>query len=175
VALSSRRAWSACARFAVLAALAVGVLGAAGSGCGGSCGGDSPAAGARGGKPLRCGDFLVVEEIRALGLDASRFDADLMQRDPALGVRCDLGKVAVTVFDGAQFPSLLVDLHAAVAGKQVLSHPGPKFGSDSHWTLMGKLHGLLFLSTSKRYAASLAGRDQALLENLAQQLDARLK
>jgi hypothetical protein len=172
VALSSGRAWPSCARLAVMI---VWGLAAAGSGCGGSCGGDSPPAGARGGKALRCGDFLVAEEIRALGLDASRFEPDLMQRDPALGVRCDLGKVAVTFFDGAQFPLLIADLHAAVAAKQVLSHPGPKFGSESHWTRMGERHGLLFLSTSKRHAASLAGRDQALLENVAQQLDARMQ
>ena len=118
---------------------------------------------------------MTAEEIRALGLDVSRFEPDLTQSDPVLGVRCELGKVSVTIFDGAQFSPLVADLHAAVAGKQLLSHPGPRFGSETHWTLMGKLPGLLFLSTSKRYAASLTGRDQALLESLAQQLDARMK
>lgn len=148
------------------------------AGCGGSCGSDpqpsAAASGKRGDEPLRCGDFLVASEIRALGLDASRFDPALAQTDPALGVRCDLGKVSVTVFGGAQYPSMVADLHAAVASKQILSHPGPRFGSETQWTLMGELHGLLFLSSNKRYAASLAGRDQALMERLAQRLDARM-
>jgi hypothetical protein len=158
---------------ALLGALLVAVA----AGCGGSCGSPasgSSASGPSGSKPLRCRDFLEAAELRALGLDASRFDPELIQSDPVLGVRCELGKVSVTVFDGAQYAPMLSDLHAAVASKQIVSHPGPRFGSDTQWTLMGELHGLLFLSSSKRYAASLAGRDQALMERLAARLDARM-
>jgi hypothetical protein len=143
--------------------------------CGDGCRSEPPAGAASKDRPLRCGDFLVAAEITALGLDASRLNPDQAESDPVLGVRCDLGKVSVTIFAAAQYPVLLSDMHAAVAAKQLLAHPGPRFGNETHWTRMGERHGLLFLSTSKRYAASLAGRDQALLESLAQRLDARMK
>jgi hypothetical protein len=143
--------------------------------CAEGCRSESPAGAAGQGRPLRCGDFLVAAEVTALGLDSSRLNPDQAESDPVLGVRCELGKVSVTVFAAAQYPLLVSDMHAAIAAKQLQAHPGPRFGSETHWTWMGERHGLLFLATSKRYAASLAGRDQALIERLAQRLDARMK
>ena len=157
-------------------------------GCGGSCGSDSGIAPAlRGGATLpaaappgkvaalRCGDFFDDAELRTLGLDPSRFDPNQTASDPVLGVRCELGKLSATLFDGALYAPMAAELKAAVASGQIKSHPGPTIGSETHWTWMGELHGMLFLSSSKRYAGSLAGRDQALIERLAARLDARMK
>ena len=158
------------------ALLAVAVVGSA-LGCGGSCGSEpsAPAATETAHAALRCGDFFDDRELRELGLDPSRFNPNETVRDPVLGVRCELGKVSATLFDGALYAPMARDLTAAVASGQIKSHPGPTIGSETHWTWMGELHGMLFLASSKRYAGSLAGRDQALIERLAQRLDARMK
>jgi hypothetical protein len=160
--------------------------------CGDACGSDPPAPappglrppappGLRppappGLRPLRCGDYFAVDEIKALGLDPSRFNPDEVEGDPVLGVRCDLGKkMSATLFSATLFSPMVADLHTAVAQGQIQSHPGPTIGSETHWTSMGELHGMLFLSSSKRFAVSLAGRDQGLIERVAQRLDAKLK
>jgi hypothetical protein len=166
---------SACAltvaRYALLALL---VLPAGASGCNAS-GENAPQASAKGRALLRCGDFIHVEEIRALGLDASHFSDNDTQPDAVLGVRCDLGpKLSATIFYGEQFAPMAAELKAAVANGQIQSHPGPTIGRETYWTMMGKLHGMLFLASNQRYAGSLAGRDQALLERLAQQIDVNM-
>ena len=146
-----------------------------GAGACGACGGNAPQSPLSKRAPLRCGDFIRVEEIRALGLDASHFSANDTQPDAILGVRCDLGtKLSATIFYGEQYAPMAAELQAAVANGQLESHPGPTIGRETHWTMMGKLHGMLFLASNKRYAGSLAGRDQALLERLAQQIDVNM-
>lgn len=124
---------------------------------------------------LRCGDFITLEDLKRLGLDGTRFDPNETQRDVVLGVRCQLGHLSATVFYGEQFPAMAKELNGAVASGQIKSHPGPTIGSETYWTWLGELHGLLFLSSDKRFAGSLAGRDQGLLERLAARLDANMK
>ena len=147
-----------------------------GWGCGDGCGADPAAAGTGTTKPLRCGDYLAVEELKALGLDPSRFNPDESERDPVLGVRCELGgKMSATLFRAALYAPMVADLDTAVSTGQIQRHPGPTIGAETHWTWLGKLHGMLFLASSKRFAVSLAGRDQGLIERVAYRLDAKLK
>ena len=160
----------------VLASLLGGAFACAGSSCGSEPSAPAPSAPAPlQQRALRCGDFFDDRELRQLGLDPSRFDPNETASDPVLGVRCELGKVSATLFDGALYAPMAKDLKAAVASGQIKAHPGPTIGAATHWTWMGELHGMLFLASSKRFAGSLAGRDQALIERLAHALDARMK
>lgn len=127
-------------------------------------------------RSLRCGDLITRDDLEKLGLDSPRFDPNESQTDPVLGVRCELGpKISAALFLGEQFPTMAADLKAALASGQIKSHPGPTFGGETYWTWLGERHGLLFLSSNERFAASLSGRDQELLERLAARLDARMK
>jgi hypothetical protein len=141
----------------------------------GACGENAAQPSAKGRDPLRCGDFITVEQIRALGLDTSHFSANDTQPDAVLGVRCDLGpKLSATIFYGEQFDVMVAELKSVIASGQIQSHPGPTIGRETYWTMMGKLHGMLFLASNKHYCGSLAGRDQALLEQLARQIDVNM-
>ena len=51
---------------------------------------------------------------------------------------------------------------------------GPAIGSASHWTIMGPISTVAFRSTSKKYAATISGREQTSVEKVARALDAKI-
>ena len=55
----------------------------------------------------------------------------------------------------------------------LMSATGPTLGQETLWTKTGKIYGANFLSTSGKYAASIARDDQDTTVALGEALDAK--
>ena len=75
---------------------------------------------------LRCGDFLTSAEVQALGLDASKYNADFRKPNEGLGVTCAVDKVTVAVFHGASFESMREGARNGIAQGMLKQKEGPE-------------------------------------------------
>jgi hypothetical protein len=124
---------------------------------------------------LRCGDFLTSAEIQALGLDASKYQADYRKPNEGLGVTCQIDKVTVSIFHGASFDSMREGARNGIAVGMLGEQEGPKIGRETIWTTLAMAHTVTFWSTGGRFAANITGNDKALVEKLARTVEANME
>jgi hypothetical protein len=134
----------------------------------------APAAVATGDKLLKCGDFLSRAEVTALGLDASHYDENDTQQSAGLNVLCKTGQVLTAISGGQAYESTRAGGEEAIKKGIIKKDEGPAVGSASTWTQMAPMSTLAFRSTSKKYAATISGRDKAIVEKVARALDAKM-
>ena len=123
---------------------------------------------------LRCGDFLSRADVSALGLGADSYSEDDTQGGPGLSVLCKLGGVLASINHGGTYDSMSGGAEEAIKRGTIAKASGPAVGSASMWTTMGPMSTLAFRSTSQKYAATLSGRDKALVEKVGRALDAKM-
>jgi hypothetical protein len=126
-------------------------------------------------KLLRCGDFLTSAEVQALGLDASKYNADFRKPNEGLGVSCAVDKVTVAIFHGAAFESMREGARNGIAQGMLKQKEGPKIGRETIWTALAQANTVTFWSSDARFAANVTGTDTALLEKVARAVAANME
>ena len=124
---------------------------------------------------LRCGDFLTSAWTSALGLDASKYNADYRKPNEGLGVTCQVDKVTVSIFHGASFDSMREGARNGIAQGMLGEEEGPKIGRETIWTTLAQAHTVTFWSTGGRFAANVTGNDKVLMEKLARTVEANME
>lgn len=123
---------------------------------------------------MHCRDFFATPELAALGFDTSHYNEDEAQAGPGLGLRCRFGSAGASIFHGEHWAQMQDGAKAGIAAGTLQAIEGPAIGSDTRWTVLGKMHSVNFLSTSKLYAANVSATDKAVVEKLAHALDTKM-
>jgi len=140
----------------------------------GASGATTLAAAQSGEKLIKCGDFFSRADVAALGFDASRYDEGATQQSEGLNVLCHIGQVLAAISGGRAYDMTRDGAEDAIKKGIIKKGEGPAIGSASHWTVMGPMSTVAFRSTSKKYAATISGRDQTSVEKVARALDAKM-
>jgi len=125
-------------------------------------------------KPLRCGDFFTKAEVGALGLDAEHLKED-DRESGSLGVICSMGAAGAQIHRGERYPAVLAAAEASIKDRTTKPQSGPALGGEAHWYLFGGMNMVIFLASSKAFAASVTGDNKAMVEKVARALDAKMK
>jgi len=125
-------------------------------------------------KLIKCGDFFSKGDVAALGFDASRYDEGATQHSEGLNVLCHIGDVLAAISGGRAYDLTRDGAEDAIKKGIIKKGEGPVIGSAAHWTVMAPMNTVAFKSTSKKYAATLSGRDKASVEKVARALDAKM-
>ena len=125
-------------------------------------------------KLIKCGDFFSKADVAALGFDASRYDEGATQHSEGLNVLCHIGDVLAAISGGRAYDLTRDGAEDAIKKGIIKKGEGRAIGSASHWTIMGPMSTVAFRSTSKKYSATISGREQTSVEKVARALDAKM-